>query len=105
MPNFDSIRDPVERQILEAMARGEFDNLPGAGEPIDMDEWERTPPEYRMAYSILKNSKFVPPEVQLLKEIYEVREAIKKAGSESERQPLMKKLFELELRYNIRAGN
>jgi len=105
MPNFDSIRDPVERQILEAMARGEFDNLPGAGKPLDLDEWERTPAEYRMAYSILKNSKFIPPEVQLLKEIYELREAIQHASSQSERDPMIKKLFELELRYNIRLGN
>lgn len=29
----------VERQIQEAMERGEFDNLPGAGKPIpDLDE-------------------------------------------------------------------
>ena len=30
--------DPVERQIREAMARGEFDALPGAGRPLpDLD--------------------------------------------------------------------
>ena len=30
--------DPVERQIREAMERGEFDHLPGAGKPIaDLD--------------------------------------------------------------------
>ena len=26
--------DPVERQIREAMERGEFENLPGAGKPL-----------------------------------------------------------------------
>lgn len=27
--------DPVEQQIQEAIERGEFDNLPGAGKPLD----------------------------------------------------------------------
>lgn len=40
--------DPVERAIREAMGRGEFDGLPGAGKPIpglgtgyDPDWWAR----------------------------------------------------------------
>jgi hypothetical protein len=34
-----SFRSWVERQIREAMERGEFDNLPGAGKPIpDLDK-------------------------------------------------------------------
>ena len=40
--------DPVERSIRDAIARGEFDNLPGAGRPIpdldrqyDPDWWAR----------------------------------------------------------------
>lgn len=33
----DSV-DPVERQILEAMARGEFDHLPGVGRPLDLGD-------------------------------------------------------------------
>lgn len=28
-------QDPVEQQIQEAIKRGEFDNLPGAGKPLD----------------------------------------------------------------------
>lgn len=27
--------DPIEQQIQEAIERGEFDNLPGAGKPLD----------------------------------------------------------------------
>jgi hypothetical protein len=38
--------DPVERQIREAMERGEFDHLPGTGRPLDLgdddpDWWAR----------------------------------------------------------------
>lgn len=28
--------DPVEQQIQEAMRRGDFDNLPGAGKPLEI---------------------------------------------------------------------
>ena len=30
----------IDRQIREAMARGEFDNLPGAGKPLELDSSE-----------------------------------------------------------------
>lgn len=30
----------VDRQIREAMERGEFDNLPGAGKPLELDPSE-----------------------------------------------------------------
>lgn len=32
LPDFESV---AERQIREAMERGEFDNLPGEGQPLD----------------------------------------------------------------------
>lgn len=36
----DEPLDPVERQIREAMERGEFDDLPGAGRPLDLGDDE-----------------------------------------------------------------
>lgn len=44
----------VEELIKAAIARGEFDDLPGAGEPLDLNEYFRTPEEVRMGYSILR---------------------------------------------------
>lgn len=69
----DERPDPVEviadRLIREAMARGEFDDLKGKGRPLDLDDLTHVPPELRAAYTLLKNSGFAPPEVELLKEI------------------------------------
>ena len=59
----------AERKIREAMAQGDFDNLPGAGKPIDLDEYFRTPEPLRMAYSILKSARCLPEEVELMNEI------------------------------------
>ena len=49
----------AERKIEEAIARGEFDDLPGAGRPLDLDDEDPLwPEEVRMARRILKNSGF-----------------------------------------------
>jgi hypothetical protein len=49
----------AERKIEEALARGEFDNLPGAGRPLDLDDVDPLiPEELRMAFRILKNAGF-----------------------------------------------
>jgi len=47
----------AERKIEEAIERGEFDDLPGAGRPLDLDDLDPLlPEELRMAYRILKNA-------------------------------------------------
>ena len=59
----------AQRKIEEAIARGEFDDLPGAGRPLELDDDPLVPEELRVAYRILKNAGYVPPEVQALNEI------------------------------------
>lgn len=41
----------AENRIREAMAQGEFENLPGAGQPLNLEEYFSTPEAVRMAYS------------------------------------------------------
>jgi hypothetical protein len=64
-----SLENSVEKLKREAMARGEFDNLVGYGKPIDLTAYFNTPEELRMAYSLLKSSKFIPDEVDLIRQI------------------------------------
>ena len=59
----------AERRIAESVSRGDFDHLPGAGRPLDLDDDAFVPEELRVAYRILKNAGFVPPEVETLNEI------------------------------------
>jgi hypothetical protein len=58
----------AEQKIAEAVSRGELDDLPGAGQPLDLDEDPLVPEELRLAYRILRNAGFVPAEVQSLKD-------------------------------------
>ncbi|MGD2141421.1 MAG: DUF1992 domain-containing protein [Burkholderiales bacterium] len=59
----------AERRIAEAIARGEFSGLPGEGAPLPADDAALVPEELRMAYRVLRNAGFVPPEVATLREI------------------------------------
>jgi hypothetical protein len=59
----------AEKKLLEAVSRGEFDDLPGAGRPLDLDDDALVPEDLRLAYRMLKNAGFVPPEVEALNEI------------------------------------
>jgi hypothetical protein len=64
----------AERKIREAMEQGEFDNLPGAGKPLaGLDSYFATPENVRLGYSVLKNSGFVPEEVEIRREIESLR--------------------------------
>jgi len=50
----------AENKIREAIQDGEFDNLPGSGKPIDLDEYFKLPADLRVAYSLLKSANCVP---------------------------------------------
>ncbi|MDN0084161.1 DUF1992 domain-containing protein [Crenobacter sp. SG2305] len=58
----------AEERIREAQARGEFDHLPGAGAPLDLEDWSRVPAESRMAYQVLKRAGYLPPELEARRE-------------------------------------
>jgi hypothetical protein len=59
----------AERKIAEAIAKGELDELPGAGQPLELDDDSLIPEELRLAYRLLKNAGFVPPEIETISEI------------------------------------
>jgi hypothetical protein len=59
----------VDKKIREAMERGEFDNLPGTGEPIDTFVNPFEDPEMRLAYRILRNAGFAPSWIEERKDI------------------------------------
>ena len=87
----------AEQKIQEALARGEFDNLPGAGQPINLDEYFRTPEPIRMAYSILKSARCVPEEIELMKDVRTLEEAVAAAADENAREGARRRLRDRRL--------
>lgn len=52
----------AERKIREAMAEGQFDDLPGQGRPQVLEDLSHLPEHLRLAYRILKNSGYLEEE-------------------------------------------
>lgn len=96
--SFDRV---VESIIQEAMARGEFDDLPGRGKPIDLTEYFNTPEDVRVAQSMLKNAGMVPVEIELLQEIAALKEMHYALIDENEKDKKRKLLEEKQLQFNL----
>lgn len=69
----------IERQIREAQAAGQFDNLPGYGKPIPKDEGQDLAPDRWMSNRILKQAGYVPQWIELRKEIAAERDEVVQA--------------------------
>lgn len=88
----------AEDRIREAVERGELDNLPGAGQPQNLEDDSNLPEELRIAYKVLKNAGFTPPELDLRKQIYQVEELLDDAPDEQSRYQAIKRLNFLSLK-------
>ena len=90
----------VEEKIRAAMEAGEFDNLEGAGLPLDLDEYFATPEDLRVSFSVLKNARILPRELELLKEIGSLKSAIS-AASYEDKIRLRRELNDALLQYDV----
>ena len=94
----------VEERIQEAMRRGDFDDLPGAGRPLALDDDLLVPPEARIAYRILKNAGFVPPEVLERRELAELEASLAELADADARSRALTKLALLRTRLGARRS-
>lgn len=83
----------VERQVREAIERGEFDNLPGAGKPIpglngreDQNWWIRSKLEHEDIRGVL------PASLALRKEVEELAETLAAEDTEDAVREILRDL-------------
>jgi hypothetical protein len=91
----------AEDRIQEAIESGVFDNLPGKGKPLDLDEYFNTPANERVGMSLLKNARFVPVEVELLKEIELLEKAVTACSDPLKRRHLAQRLQQTRVSLNM----
>jgi hypothetical protein len=91
----------VEQKIREAQRAGEFDDLEGAGRPINLDAYFSTPAELRAGYAVLKNAGVLPEEAQLRGEINALKERLDSREDPQERERLTRELSQLTLKYSL----
>ncbi len=58
----------AEQHIQSALKKGELSGLSGEGKPLVQDDDSQVPAELRTAYRLLKNSGFLPPELETRRE-------------------------------------
>ncbi len=98
---FDAI---AEERIAEAIRRGDLDNLPGAGKPLDLEGDPLVPEDVRAIYRILKNAGFVPPEVIERRELAELEAALPTITDADARSKALAKLALLRTRLGAHRG-
>ncbi|HIU17077.1 MAG TPA: DUF1992 domain-containing protein [Candidatus Avidesulfovibrio excrementigallinarum] len=82
----------AEERIREAQDRGDFDNLPGQGRPLQLDDDSHVPEELRMAYKLLRNGGYLPPEIEERKEIDSLLDLLENCRDEQTRVRQMRRL-------------
>ncbi|MGB8990463.1 MAG: DnaJ family domain-containing protein [Desulfobaccales bacterium] len=91
----------AENRIREAMEAGEFDNLTGKGQPLNLEEDSHIPLELRMAYKILKNADCLPPELELRKEVVHLQDLVAALPDEAEKLKQMRRLNFLMMKLSM----
>jgi hypothetical protein len=91
----------IEEKIREAMERGEFDDLPGRGKPLDLEAYFATPEDVRLGYSVLKSAGCLPIEVELQQEIESLKSQLAACDDERKRQSLRKEIDGKTLKLNL----
>jgi Domain of unknown function (DUF1992) len=80
----------AEARLARAEREGAFRNLPGAGKPLPDDLDPLIPAELRMATRVLKNAGAVPVEIEQLRVIYDLEQALTVSQNESRKELLIK---------------
>jgi hypothetical protein len=97
-----SFQKNVDEKIKEAIAMGEFDNLPGKGKPLDLDAYFATPEHLRMGYSIMKSANIIPEEMELLRQIEGLKKSLDSSTTPMEQRALRQQLSEKLTNLNMR---
>ena len=96
----------AEERIREAIQRGEFENIPGSGKPLEFEDDRHIPEDLRLAYKVLKNAHCLPPELELKKEISTAEELLSALTDEGEKYRQIKKINYLIMKLNtMRQGS
>jgi len=91
----------AEQKIAEAIQRGDFNQLPGRGKPLKLDDDRLIPEELRAGYRLLKNAGYLPADMQLRKDIKSLEMLLAEATSQERQQQLSKQIQMLLLRLGI----
>ena len=91
----------AEEKIAAAFHEGAFDNLPGRGQPLDLDGYFQAPPSMRAGFGLMKSAGVLPLEVEALREIAQLRQRLETETRPEVRADLQRTLMERETAFTI----
>lgn len=94
----------AEQKILQAMEERDLSDNSYKYKPLPLEDDSFVPAELKIAYKILKNSGFLPPEVEERKEIKRIEDLITSTEDEHERLRQMKKLELLMMKIDAKRS-
>lgn len=89
--------DLINQRIAEAEARGDFDNLPGAGKPLPPED----DPENALLNRLVRENGAEPRFVTLARELRALRAELAETGDRTRRQDILKEMSMMEARIEI----
>jgi len=91
----------AEARIRDAMVRGDFDDLPGKGKPLELEDLTGVPDDLRAGYLLLKNARVLPEEMQLRKEMVTLEALVDACADPEERTRLRRDLNWKMIRFQL----
>jgi hypothetical protein len=98
----DSLAFIAEQRIAEAMRERDLNSPKWKNKPLPLEDDRFVPDDLKMAYKILKNSGYLPPEIEERKEVKKLEDLIARTEDEHERLRQMKKLNVLLMKVDAR---
>jgi Domain of unknown function (DUF1992) len=103
MPKPELIEDEISRKLAVAEQTGELKAAPSYGKPLAVNVgWDDTPDEFKMAFKMLKDSGFIPPEIAAFRERAELRKQLSECGDKEVRKHIALALSQLEQKLSLR---
>lgn len=98
---FTGFEKIVEARIKTAQKKGVFENLEGSGKPLAIEDDRQVAEDLRLAYKILKNADFLPPQVEIRKKIEQTEQLLAGMKDTAEKYQTLKKLNLLIMKLNL----
>ena len=100
----DSLAFIAEQKIAQAMQEKDLNSPKWKNKPLPLEDDRFVPDDLKMAYKILKNSGYLPPEIEDRKEVKRIEDLIAATEDEHERLKQMKKLNVLMMKIDAKRS-
>lgn len=91
----------AETKLREAQAAGLFDDLPGHGKPLELEDLSRVPEDLRASYCLLRGANVLPEELALRKEHLRLSDLLAACEDDDRRAALTARRDAALLRYRL----